>query len=352
MEIEKIENIDRLIANYLAGKATEEEIVILNSWIKASKSNYKYFHQIQNIWDTLNPDNLISDEGIMKAFKKVEYRISGKEKSYKLLHVLQRIAAIAIIPLVIGGFLIGRIAQNHDLQSPDNVVYNEVKAAYGTRSSLLLSDGSSVWLNSGSTLRYPVKFANTERIVLLTGEAYFEVHSNKASPFIVQTKNLNVKATGTKFNVRAFSSSHLTEVALQEGKVEIFKTDKNKKYISIQKMIPNQHLSYDSVTEQSNLNEEDVYKYIAWKDGKLIFRNESLPDVAQKLSLLYNVDIELKGNQIKEYRYWATFHEESLINILKFLKVSSPIDYKDITAKPLKDGTFPKKKYIIFQTGK
>jgi len=352
MEIRKIENIDRLIANCLGEKATEEEYLLLNNWIKASKSNYKYFHQIQNIWDNSSPDNLKSDTDIMAAFKKVELRIAENKGNFKIIPFLQRIAAIIIIPLVIGGYLLGKINQSDNSQLSNNEVYNEVKAAYGTRSSLQLADGSKVWLNAGSSLQYPAKFSSAERIVYLIGEAFFEVQSDKKSPFIVHTKNLDVKATGTKFNVRAFSSSSTTEVALQEGKVEILKTDKNGKSFRLKLMNPNQHLSYDSISDKANVIEEDVYKYIAWKDGKLIFRNESLPVVAHKLSLLYNVDIELHGEKLKEYRYWGTFQEESLTNILKFLKVSSPIDFKEITGKPSKDGTFPKKKYIIFQARK
>jgi len=352
MEIEKIDNIDRVIASCLAEKATDEEYAILNKWIKSSKENYKYFHQIQNIWDTLNPDNRISDEFTLAALKKVEGRISGEERKKGFLFYLQRIAAVAIIPLIIGAYFFGNRNQSNNAQVSEVEVYNEIKAAYGTRSSLQLSDGSLVWLNSGSSLKYPVKFLNTERKVFLSGEAYFEVHSDKKTPFVVQTSKLDVRATGTKFNVQAFTSSTITEVALLEGKVDIIKKVKNSKLSQLQEMNPNQYLTYDSISGQIKLINEDVYKYLAWKDGKLIFRNESLPQVVKKLCLVYNVEIELRGKQLQEFRYWGTFKEESLANILKFLKVSSPIDYKEIDIKPAKDGTFPKKKYVIFQASK
>jgi transmembrane sensor len=352
MEIDKTENIDRLIANCLAEKASDEDFELLKNWIKASKSNFNYFHQIQNIWDSSNMDEKISEDKILAAFKKVELRIYPKKSKNQFIQYLQKIAAILVIPFAIGGYLLGTTNQNIDAQLTNNDVYTEAKAAYGTRTSLQLADGSKVWLNSGSSLKYPLKFSKNERKVLLSGEAYFEVQSDKSSPFIVHTKNMDVKATGTKFNVQAFSSSSSTEVALKEGKVEIFKTETNKKPTLIRQMKPNQFLLYDSISEQTSIKDEDVYRYIAWKDGRLVFRSESLAEVAEKLSILYHVDIELKGEKLKEQRYWGTFQEESLANILKFLKISSPINYKEITGKRDKDGTFPKKKFIIYQSGK
>jgi ferric-dicitrate binding protein FerR (iron transport regulator) len=185
-------------------------------------------------------------------------------------------------------------------------------------------------------------------VIYLKGEAYFEVKSDKSRPFIVQTQTLQVKATGTKFNVQAFDNDHITEVALAEGKVAVAKSGNNGKLISVSELKPNQHLIYYNLSGTSKLNDEDAYKYIAWKDGKLIFRNQPLNEVVKKISQLYQVDIELRGKQLQEYRYRATFQEESLNEILKLLKLSSPIDYREVARNPLPDGSFPKKKIIIF----
>jgi len=352
MEKDKIENIDRIIANCLAEKASEDEYTTLKNWIKLSKANYKYYHQILNIWDSVIQENQISEEKVQKAYNKIESRISDEKRENQFLTYLQKVAAILIIPLLIGAYLFGKTNNNPEIQVSNNEIYNEAKASYGTRTSLQLADGSKVWLNSGSSLRYPVVFSKIERRVILSGEAYFEVQSDKLWPFVVQTPKLDIKATGTKFNVNAFSSCTFTEVALKDGQVEIIRTEKNKKSIMVSQMLPNQYLSYDLSSDKANLKKEDVYRYIAWKDGKLVFRGESLTDVAKRLSLLYNVDIELKGPKINEQMYWGTFQEESITNIMKFLKISSPINYKEITEKPANDGTFPKKKFIIYQVGK
>ncbi|NJO68090.1 MAG: DUF4974 domain-containing protein [Bacteroidetes bacterium] len=92
----------------------------------------------------------------------------------------------------------------------------------------------------------------------------------------------------------------------------------------------------------------DIYKYIAWKDGRLVFRNEPLADVVKKISQIYNVDIELQGKELQNYRYRATFEEESLFEILKLLKLSSPIQYREVKREIMPNGTFTKRKIIIF----
>jgi transmembrane sensor len=116
----------------------------------------------------------------------------------------------------------------------------------------------------------------------------------------------------------------------------------------ISDMRPNQHLEYDTLSGDISLSDEDIYRYIAWKDGKLVFRNEKLSDVLQKIGYFYNVDVELRGEELKEYRYRATFEEETFGEIMKLLKLSSPIDYYEVKREPLSDGSFPKKKIVIF----
>ncbi len=224
-------------------------------------------------------------------------------------------------------------------------------AAFGTRSALKLSDGTSVWLNSGSSIKYPDKFIDKDRKVFLNGEAYFEVESNPEKPFIVETSSIKVRATGTKFNVLGYSSINENEVTLVSGKVEVGLPCSNDKFKSTNMEI-NQHLTFDKNTGAVTIVNEDTYKYISWKEGKLVFRNEPLTEVAKKISQVFNIDIEIRGKEIENYSYRATFQDESLAEILKLLKISSPINYYEIKRNPLPDGSFPRKKVIIYPAGK
>jgi ferric-dicitrate binding protein FerR (iron transport regulator) len=158
---------------------------------------------------------------------------------------------------------------------------------------------------------------------------------------------LNVKATGTKFNVSEYSLSNETEVTLVSGKVAVNLVDS--KYSSNSTNLnPNQHFSFNKADGTTSVINEDTYKYISWKDGKLIFRNEPLSNVVKKISQIFNIDIEIKGEELQHYSYRATFQDESLAEILKLLKFSSPIDYIELKRNPLPDGSFPRKKVIIF----
>ena len=281
-----------------------------------------------------------------RAFNSINKRITLRSPEANFWYFWKKIAAVILIPLLLGNLLyfVSYYKQQKKHQEP---VYNELFAAFGTRSALKLSDGSSVWLNSGSSIKYPDKFIGNNRKVVLKGEAYFEVESDPKKPFIVETSLLSVKATGTKFNVSGYSSSNVTEITLVSGKVEINPVDNNNNMAST-KLEPNQHFSFNKANGTTTIINEDTYKYVSWKDGKLVFRNEPMSSVLERISQVFNIDIEIKGEEIKNYSYRATFQDESLSEILKLLKMSSPIDYTEVKRDPLPDGSFPRKKVIIF----
>jgi ferric-dicitrate binding protein FerR (iron transport regulator) len=334
--------VDNLIVCYLGGKASKDDILKLESWVRESDENQKYFVQCKNIWESTAGFPIATD----KALAKVLSQINGRQKGLTLWQIAQRIAAILFIPLLIS--LLWLYSGNEFKRSNSNITYNKVVAAFGTFSELELPDGSKVWLNAGSTLQYPDKFSNDNRIVHLVGEAYFEVHSNESIPFLVSTPYFTVKATGTKFNVRAEKDFLTPSVTLIEGKVAVQKNSSDNNGRLIARLQPHQHMTYDTLSGNFNILTEDPYKHFAWIDGKLVFRNDNISEVARRISLQYNVDIEIKGDAIKKYRYRATFENEPLIELLRLLKISSPIDYTEVKPAALPDGTFSRRKIIIY----
>jgi ferric-dicitrate binding protein FerR (iron transport regulator) len=348
MEIDQ-DNIIRLIIAYLTETASEEEKTSLEKWIRLNTENKVYFQRLKNIWEAsdkrFSPSQIVSEQ----AFKKVLNEISKKEKKNSFFLYFQKIAAILLLPLIVTNLFLFVYQDKKVENKLQNVVYNEVFANFGTRSSLKLSDGSKVWINSGSSFRYPDKFTANERTVYLKGEAYFEVQSDTTKPFIVQTQLVNVKATGTKFNVLSFSDSSNVEVTLASGKVSVTESGSVDNSGIISELKPNQHLSYNSHSKKPVVQDVDTYSYIAWKDGKMVFRNEPMSNVVKKISQVFNVDIELKGKELQNYRYRATFQDETLGEILKLLKLTAPIDYTELKREEREDGSFSKKKIIIFQ---
>jgi transmembrane sensor len=345
------EEINALIAGCLSGSATEEQFSQLNHWVSSSMENQKHYQQMKNLWDLTQPEIGYTGISTEKAVSIMQHRINRMSRRTFYLRFLQRAAAILFLPLLAGSFFFGK-SNRHAVRDYDRqMVYNEVSASFGTRSALTLSDGSRVWLNSGSKLKYPDRFDGKLREVFLTGEGYFEVKSEASSPFIVHTKNLNVKATGTSFNINASPLDKTNQVTLVTGKVIVCKNIPGRKPVEITHMKPNQHLAFDTLSGSYNILEEDTYRYIAWKDGKLIFRNEPMEDVVRRIGYYYHVDLEVRDKKLKEYRYHATFEEESIYEILNLLKLTSPVDYMEIKREPLPDGSFPKKKIIIFPAG-
>jgi len=340
------ENREILIIRYLTGETSPDEIIELQKWLGSSRGNLLYFQQLKNIWD--NSEHKMDEKmiDVEKAFNMINKRITFKSPATNFWYFWKKIAAVLLIPLILGNILYFSFRPKN-YSTNQEPIYNELFAAFGTRSTLKLSDGTSVWLNSGSSIKYPDRFVGNKRIVELKGEAYFEVQSDLKKPFIVETSSLSVKATGTKFNVSGYTSADKEEVTLVSGKVEVNLTD-NKENIKNTKLVPDQHYSFNKVSGTTSITTEDTYKYISWKDGKLIFRNEPLSSVVKRISQVFNIDIEIKGEEIRKYNLRATFQDESLAEILKLLKMSSPIDYIEVRRDPLPDGSFTRKKVIIF----
>jgi len=338
--------IDDLIVKLLGDSASQQEIKALDTWVQESAENLAYFRQFKNLWNATEvlPDHTADLlPGMLKKIK------PGRSK-LTLWQITQRVAAILFVPFLISTLWLS--AGKNITKKKATLAYHEVIAAFGSISVMELPDGSKVWLNSGSSLKYPEKFSADNRRVYLTGEAFFEVQSDKESPFLVTTPFFTVKATGTRFNVLADKNYPTSTVTLAEGRVELQRENPGKEEISLATLKPDQHFIYNTSSGKTSVENGDSYKYFAWKDGKLLFRNDLISDVAQRISAQYNVAIEIEGERIKKYRFWATFEDEPLSELLQLLKYSSPIDYREIKPEIKPDGTFTKRKIIFYSTVK
>lgn len=254
---------------------------------------------------------------------------------------IMRYAAMLTLPLLISSFVLGYLYWRQPIEE---VQYVEVRTPSGTVTRYELPDHSVVWLNSGSHLRYIANFKSDKREVELNGEAYFEVQANPESPFYVHTKSgMSVYVYGTRFNVNAYSDEASIETTLEEGKVNIIVPGKKSRVT----LKPGERLSYDKANYQLQKSQTDIDEKIAWKDGKLIFRNASLEDVLKRLSRHFNVDIELQNKSEKEYRYRATFKDETLSQILDYLSRATDMKWKQIKSVQQKDDTFSKNKIVV-----
>ncbi|MFV8341987.1 FecR family protein [Flavobacterium sp. XS2P39] len=220
-----------------------------------------------------------------------------------------------------------KISYNDEV-SAERLVYNTLKIPYGKRFGVELSDGTIVHLNSGTSLRYPVKFIkNKNRQVFLTGEAFFEVAKDKAHPFTVNTQEMNVEVLGTKFNVSTYKEDSTTDVVLVEGKVGLYKDQKTKD--NWVKLTPG--LKGSNIKGQQNITTEKVNTdiYTAWIDGNLVFKNMTFDAIIKKLERHYNVTFVNKNKTLSKEIFNARFDEKESINVvLKYFSDSYAIDYE------------------------
>jgi len=214
---------------------------------------------------------------------------------------------------------------NSDLEK---VSYNTIKIPYGKKFQLQLSDGTLVHLNSGTTLKYPVKFiAGENRQVFLDGEAFFDVAKDKKHPFIVNADNLNVRVLGTHFNVSNYPEDVSTDVVLVEGSVGMYHSDEEFNAAKNTILKPGYKGSFNK--ENATIRTKPVITdiYTSWINGGLTFRNMTFKNIITKLERRYNVTIINKNEKLANEKFNASFKEESIENVMSYFNDIHGINY-------------------------
>ena len=208
----------------------------------------------------------------------------------------------------------------------EELVYNTLRVPYGKRFSLELSDGTQVYLNAGSWIKYPVRFLSTgERSVEIVGEAFFSVKSDPARPFIVNAEKLNVQVLGTEFNVAAYPEDIQTEVVLLEGKVAMYPDSKSLNEAVA--LSPGLKGAFARTDEEIEIEKVNVNIYTAWRKGELVFRNLPFHSILKKLERHYHVQIINQNNDLSDEIFNASFNEEEIENVLKYFDETFDINY-------------------------
>jgi ferric-dicitrate binding protein FerR (iron transport regulator) len=292
-------------------------------------------------------DNSLSEVNLKHLLDRVHHIIRKNEalKSQKplqkFIRIYMRAAAILLLPLLITGGLVYSYLGNHGNITTNRRVSSTIYAPLGARVSFNLPDGTIGMLNSGSHLSYSLPFAN-DRQVKLEGEAWFEVSHDENHPFKISAGNSTVKVLGTSFNLSAYPAENYVEVVLQQGKVE-FQDNKADEKVA---MLPSERL----VFQNGNISKSvcDPAKYNAWTEGKLVFRGDPMAEVARRIERWYNVKIVLADPKLEKYSFRATFQDDSLLEILRFLSMTSPIRYRITPRELMQDGTYKKEEVTIY----
>lgn len=217
----------------------------------------------------------------------------------------------------------GQLVYNATNQ-PDNgaTLYNTATTPRGGQYQVVLSDGTKVWLNSASSIKYPVTFSGKERHIELAGEAYFEVAKNKKMPFTIAVKGNNIEVLGTHFNVMAYNDDDNLVTTLLEGSVKI------KKGGSEALLKPGQQAIIDDGQEKYIVSEVNTDDAVAWKNGYFVFDNENIQSIMKKVARWYDIDVKYAG-VTKDQSFGGTVSRFSDVNeLLKVLELTGTIHFK------------------------
>ena len=336
-----------VIRRYLTGNQEEGDEAKIIYWFSDLRYEKEISQKFRAIWDELDEQKFAreSDGSIMlgriyRKIKKNEFNeMPGKKISIRFIESFKKVAAILIIPLIIYVIVAGTMG----IHLNNKVKYSELYSPVGTRTKFFLQDGSTGWLNGGSTLKFPVEFIGKSRKVHLKGEAFFDVVKDTRRSFIVVGNHTQVLVHGTSFNVQAYPEDADTRITVVEGKVSVMKRVVDK-YIPIASLEPDQMCIYYHEKGSFSVSAVNSREIAAWKNGKLVFKNETLSTIVKKLNRWYNVNIVIKDEILNSEPYQLTLVDETLEEVLKLLHRSGPINYKDLGRVKRKDGSFEKRK--------
>lgn len=298
MKSNKRKEAAELLRLYLRNRYSFETEEKVQEWLTINPATEELEQASKEYWNSISTGK---DTTTFDALKRVNEKIGiHLEKGKTIwLKVFLRVAAVFILLIGISGLWFY-------LQQPNHPTMVEISAAYGETKQVTLPDQTEVWLNAGSSLKYPSEFNQKIRSVSLTGEAFFSVTKNQSKPFVVETKNLTVKVLGTKFNLKAYRDEHQTVATLQEGEIEV-QTETRQK----QKLAPNEQLVYNRETSTLNvvkINPEDIPD---WKNGKLLFSEATLGRILQTLERHFNISFDIdKSIDLSTEHYTIKFERE------------------------------------------
>lgn len=304
-----------LIARKLSGEATAEEEKILDNWIRDDQSNRELFNQYSRLWERTGKAEQLQQTDIDKEWRRFSDAVSKGKKVRTLsrMNNITRLAAAVVAGLILAfsGLLIYRTA-----------AYKTVKTVAEVR-EVSLPDGSSVTLNSGSELRYPVSFGKSSRDLELQGEAFFDVEENPEKPFSVEAGGIRVKVLGTSFNVEAAAGQNIVTVIVANGKVGIFDESGNEMK---GELLKGEKALINTATGSLSLNTNTDPNFNSYKTKHIVFKNSGLEQVISTLEKTYNTNIRVENPGVTENRITVTFNNKDLDYILRTIEATLDLE--------------------------
>lgn len=302
-----------------------QELTVLKRWLSDPAFAQEVDGWLAAQW-TNSPDvtSHLSVEEVVRQIDLQEKRFHDQKSRYiRLLKFYQKAAAILLLPLVIACILY-LLTQHRPSE-----YQLETFAPRGQKSQILLSDGTKIWLNSETKIRYPGVFAGASRNVYLEGEAFFEVTKNPGRPFIVHVPGLDVKVLGTSFNVKAYPDEHKIETSLFEGKVNLLREDPAGKGIEETSVYPGESYVYDLMNRRLQAGRFAEEEIDGWKRNQLIFKDDAFGNLVRKVERWYDVDIVYDEKLFNGRLLTVELYEgERIERLMEIISLTLSVDYR------------------------
>ena len=337
------EHIDyKILKKFTSGKYSLRDFRLVSRWFSDKNNEAELKDTIRHHWDEFSIETTNSEKDLSLVFYQIKQKISSEKAvvnfRVRMQNFYMRAAAILLLPLLLYN-VYTTFLNASDIDNQSSV---EIFSPMGARTRFMLPDGTQGWLNSGSSLKYATNFQK-KRNLALVGEAWFEVVHNENKPFVVSTSALDIQVLGTKFNVAAFPEEKVTEVVLQEGKVNV----RENKGLSWAEMKPDEKYTYNQELNTNTIQKVNADQFSAWKDGMLVFRNEPLSEVLKRIGRWYNVGFVMNDSALSKLRFRATFKEEQVEEVIRLISLTIPIEYSFDSRKLNEKGEFQKRTVTI-----
>lgn len=309
----------QLIIKYIDKTITPDEKEELNRLVQSDVKIKEEFAYAQNSYalSALLKSEGDEQEGYTQLYKFKKRQ--QKKRYFPLFKNSMKYTAVMLIAVISTWFF---MKERQDL--PESLIaYEEFKTPSGQRAKVVLHDGTTVWLNAATTLRYPNVFTGKTRKVELDGEAFFDVKHNEEFPFVVSTEKLDIKALGTRFNVFSYKGAEGFNTYLEEGSITVYRSLDEDNALQL---IPNE------VAELSNnrLIKRTVGKkdFLLWKDGIYAFDDVAFREIIKKLELYYDITIEINNPALAEYKFNGKFRQrDGIVSALRTFQKAYPFSF-------------------------
>ena len=329
-----MDNKDKIV-QFFQGQLSEEEQVQFLDWVYSNAENKKEYFQQKDIWDSYKMHSEKGNINLKKEWKVLSNRINLIKipKTFTLKRNFTLWMRIAAIIIVVFGLGWGSNMILDSFNVPKQLVH-KLEVPKGQRSKLALADGTEVWLNSDSKLDFSFDDDKKQRVVTLSGEAFFNVSRDEEKPFIVNVKGQSLKVLGTVFNVRSYENEENVYTTLEEGSVEVKAAGRT---VVIE---PNQQLIYSRISNRLSLKKVETSYYTVWRDGRYIFDNEDFETLMAMVERWYDVEFIYPKKFFQNIHYSGVIKRTKPVDhVLKLINHTTPISYQidgdRIIIKPL-----------------